>query len=371
MNVIKEKIVIIEDDKGIIDVLTTLCLLNKINVFFAETGNEGIKLIKSLNPDLIICDIKLSDMLGYEVLKEVRSSQKHFKIPFVFLSAFADPDDIRKGMDLGADDYLTKPFTNATLLQTIHSRILIKKKQLRLESIQQEEQWLSVFSSNFNHEFLTPLNGIINSINLIAKSGKSLDPHVFEELLNSVFTSGYRMKRNTQKLIIHTYLGLGKVANPGLQYISNLSDLLLDSLAQLKRQYANQIMPIEITLAEKSSSSYKLGNYEYIKFLFEELLENAYKFNRNDSLITSSLSAINEDGFLFEINNQCDENLVVNTNDISPFKKFHDAMDKNGLGIGLNNCLAICQLLNYDMDVKCKDGQFKVSIKIKLMLLIK
>jgi DNA-binding response OmpR family regulator len=104
-----------------------------------------------------------------------KATHKHIKYHLLFLSAFADPMDIRKGMDLGADDYLTKPFTSQTLLKTIESRLNIKKKNDVMDTTNENEKWLSFFSGNFNHEFMTPLNGIINSIELMKKYVSKID----------------------------------------------------------------------------------------------------------------------------------------------------------------------------------------------------
>jgi CheY-like chemotaxis protein len=167
----KEKIVVIEDDPGVIKVMKGLFPFLKINSLFAVNGNDGINLINETIPDLVICDIMLPDIQGYDVLTAIKSNSKTYKIPFIFLSAFAEPVDIRKGMDLGADDYLTKPFTSATLLKTIEARLEIKKRNDQIDSAEENEKWLNLFGNNFNHEFMTPLHGIINSVELMRLNG--------------------------------------------------------------------------------------------------------------------------------------------------------------------------------------------------------
>lgn len=113
-------VLVIEDDAGISKMLRSIFSIAKVNAVFAENGTQGLALLKQHNVGMILCDIMLPDIIGYDILKQVRVAQQTGKldryIPFVFLTAFADPADVKRGMDAGADDYLTKPFAVAKLL---------------------------------------------------------------------------------------------------------------------------------------------------------------------------------------------------------------------------------------------------------------
>lgn len=91
-----ELVLVIEDDPGIAHVLETILKLNNINVIVANNGSLGLKYIKAEKPQIILCDIMLPDMLGYDILKIVKQDNETYKIPFIFLTAFADPADVRK-----------------------------------------------------------------------------------------------------------------------------------------------------------------------------------------------------------------------------------------------------------------------------------
>ena len=122
-----ELVLVIEDDPGIAHVLETILNLNNINVIVANNGSLGLQYIKEKKPQIILCDIMLPDMLGYDVLKIVKDDNEKYKIPFIFLTAFADPSDVRRGMNEGADDYITKPFTSETIIKAIQSRLEIQR----------------------------------------------------------------------------------------------------------------------------------------------------------------------------------------------------------------------------------------------------
>ena len=89
----------------------------------APDGRAGIQLARDFLPNLILCDITMPEMDGFEVLRDLRSNPLTANIPFVFLTAQADRASLRQGMALGADDYVTKPFTSDELLAAIHTRL--------------------------------------------------------------------------------------------------------------------------------------------------------------------------------------------------------------------------------------------------------
>ena len=98
----------------------------------AENGKEGVQKARTLHPDLIICDIMMPEMDGYETLYLLSKNEETRNIPFIFLSAKAEKGDARKGMNLGADDYLTKPFEEMELLHAIETR-LKRSEELKKE----------------------------------------------------------------------------------------------------------------------------------------------------------------------------------------------------------------------------------------------
>ncbi len=117
------KILIIEDNEDVRENTADLLELSGYEVSTSPEGESGIRKAHSFGPDLIICDIMMPGLDGYQVLEALQQDRKTAGIPFVFLSAKADRTDIRKGMNLGADDYLTKPFEEHELLEAINSRL--------------------------------------------------------------------------------------------------------------------------------------------------------------------------------------------------------------------------------------------------------
>ncbi|HEU5289040.1 MAG TPA: response regulator, partial [Cyclobacteriaceae bacterium] len=112
----KTKIVLIEDNPEIRDNTQELLEIAGYQVLAAQNGKEGVTLTQKEKPDLIICDVMMPELDGYGVLHILNKDEKTAGIPFIFLTAKTEKADVRKGMDLGADDYLTKPFERTDLL---------------------------------------------------------------------------------------------------------------------------------------------------------------------------------------------------------------------------------------------------------------
>jgi len=119
----KQKILVIEDNIDIRENIVELLSLSGYEIIEAEDGREGAKLALQELPDLILCDIMMPAIDGYGVLHILSKHRETYNIPFVFLTAKAEKDDMRKGMTLGADDYITKPFDETDLLTAIENRL--------------------------------------------------------------------------------------------------------------------------------------------------------------------------------------------------------------------------------------------------------
>lgn len=119
----KKKVLLIEDDKIVRENTSEILALANYDVACAENGKKGVELAKKHIPDIIICDILMPVLDGYGVLQIISNNPALEHIPFIFLTAKTHHDDLRKGMDLGADDYIYKPFEESELLRAIETRL--------------------------------------------------------------------------------------------------------------------------------------------------------------------------------------------------------------------------------------------------------
>lgn len=124
----KKKILIIEDNADIRESSVEILELAGYEVLEADNGKTGVELAQQQLPDMILCDIMMPELDGYGVLYLLSKNEETDNIPFIFLTAKAERGDVRKGMEMGADDYLTKPFDDMELLNAIESRFNKKGK---------------------------------------------------------------------------------------------------------------------------------------------------------------------------------------------------------------------------------------------------
>lgn len=123
------KILIIEDNDNIRENVIEILELSGYEVFAAENGKKGVELALKIIPDIVLCDIMMPELDGYGVIHILHKNPETQAIPIIFLTAKAERTDIRKGMELGVDDYLTKPFDDLELLRAIEARL--KKKEMQ------------------------------------------------------------------------------------------------------------------------------------------------------------------------------------------------------------------------------------------------
>lgn len=354
----EELVVVIEDDPGISHVLETILKLNDINAVVANNGTLGLKYIKEKKPQIILCDIMLPDMTGYDILNIVKQDNTTYKIPFIFLTAFADPSDVRKGMNEGADDYITKPFTSDTIINALKSRLEIHKN---IESKRKSEMalsWPSILSSNFNSEYMKPLNGIIDGANILINDAHELSNEMAQKASSEISTASYSLIRNIQKLMIYSKLQLNEGFNYPEHIIPNLSIILNDAIKKLQLVFHDN--PIEFKSSIDEILNVK-GNFEIIKYLFDEIIGNALKYGTG--AIRVNLTQNDKGGVLFEVSNRCNTLRKFSTSDIKPYRRFHGDND-NTLGIGLANCVKICDLYGYEFNVQCESNIMYVSVEI-------
>jgi len=151
-----KKILLIEDEENVRENILELLEAAGFEVIEAKNGYIGIDLAKAREPDLILCDVMMPEIDGFGVLTALRQDSVMASIPFIFLTAKATKTDFRQGMEMGADDYITKPFTRAELLGAIVSRL---KKQAAVQQRYNTELLKAKEQLNYliHHDSLTNL----------------------------------------------------------------------------------------------------------------------------------------------------------------------------------------------------------------------
>lgn len=162
---VPQKILLIDDDDHITRVAALFLRRNGFEVFVAGSGEDGVRAASECLPDLVVCDLEMPRMSGFDVLASLRQDVRFAEVPFVFLTGRIAPQDIREGMNVGADDYLTKPMDPEELLRTIKAR-LARARALRQSQAQQTERAMRMFAEVV-HDLRDPLFAVLGYANLL------------------------------------------------------------------------------------------------------------------------------------------------------------------------------------------------------------
>src|SRR5581483_4829583 len=202
-----KKILVIDDEEWLREMIQLALRQKGYEVIEADNGEAGIELAKKHVPDLILCDVNMDKVDGYLTLSSLRNQPSTAAIPFILMTGLADNAGLRHGMELGADDYLPKPFTIEALYAPVDTRL--KKAQALSE---EAEKKLSELRDNISmmlpHELRTPLNGILAYGEILATDAATLKPEEIAEMGQTIHESGKRLERLVENFLIYSQIEL-------------------------------------------------------------------------------------------------------------------------------------------------------------------
>lgn len=330
-------ILIIDDDPEICKLIKEILNRQNFQVLTAVDGDIGLALARQYYPDLILCDIQMQAINGYEVLQQLRTDHNMVAIPFVFLTGRASTQDIRAGLASGADDYLVKPFSSEELLATVKVR-LRQREQLKAFYSQSLDQLRRNIAIALPHEFRTPLVGILGASSFLLNAHRDLEPALVDELLADIHTSGQRLHDLIQKFLYFVRL-------QGLEQTKDVSFVpMLGGIPELVRAVNEKVMrpagreadfQTEITVGAIAMRATDLET------LLRELLENAVKFSQSGTLIHLKITQV-EQSCQIEITDQGLGMTAEQISQIGAYQQFdRERQEQQGMGLGL----AIAQLI--------------------------
>lgn len=272
------KILVIDDEAAMLQLLTKALEFSGYEVVGTASGQSGIELSQTEKPDLVLCDVGLLDLSGYEVLKAIRAQADTHNIPVVLITGLADLQGMREGMRLGADDYVPKPFDVDELLALIRSR-LRKADDLRHEAEEKAKKLRSHISMMLPHELLSPLSGIIGLADILREEAGTAKPAEAAEIGRDIQRSGERLHRLIRNFLIYSQLELLTVEP--------------DRVESLRRAMPCQFRKIVTEVAERTAERHdRRGDLvlkpatgevamsdQHLTKLCEELIDNAFKFS--------------------------------------------------------------------------------------------
>lgn len=199
------RVLIIEDEKELLNDMADVLQMENFDVATAHDGANGIVAALSNHPDIILCDIMMPRLDGYQVLKALRAHEDTRLVPFIFMTAKTDRSDMRVGMQLGADDYITKPFAYDEMLNAIEAQM---EKARAITNLQQQkfEQIRDLVTRFLPHEFRTPLTTILGYSEMMLQDATSRDDHSDAARASYILEAGKKLHRIVENYLLFTEL---------------------------------------------------------------------------------------------------------------------------------------------------------------------
>ena len=348
-----QKILIVDDNEKNIQVVANVLAENNYDIDYALNGQDALNLINSYDFTLILLDIMMPGMDGFEVCKRIKNNPEKNEIPIIFLTAKTDVDSIQKAFDNGGVDYLNKPFNSKELLARVKTHVALKTSKDKLkdtnkwleEKVAERTQELdtankklleldkakSQFINIISHEIRTPLNGIIGGLSLLKDSGLAEEA---ESLVGILDLSAARLEAFSKKALDISLFNLYHKKMLKLENV-NINDYILEILNTLedekegKEIYFNNMFNADVSTMKVDA------NYFY-KCLYN-IIHNAIKFSPDKSSIT--IETINKNHHL--IINIKDEGIGFDNgfliNDVEAFNNKNHVDNSPGLGLFLSN----------------------------------
>lgn len=346
-------VLIIEDQSDVRENIEAILGLEGYETLTAENGVIGLELAKKSRPDLILCDVMMPKLDGYGVLEELRQSASTASIPFIFLTAKAERNSLRSAMELGADDYLTKPFTLEELLNAIAAR-LAKHSAIEADVAQELNQLRSNITRSLPHELLTPLNGILASADLLISCYGSLDTEEILSSLADIKLSGQRLHRLIQNFLLFAELELiattperAKAWQNRLSQVVH-SKTVIQTIAETVAQQVERAEDLSLNLEEEVIGISEVD----LSKITEEIINNAFKFSQKGTPVVVS-STVSDGHFLLSISDRGRGMAPEQIDKIGAYMQFERKLyEQQGSGLGLIIAKRITELYG---------GQFKIQ----------
>ena len=359
-----KRILVIDDEAWLREMVNMALAQKGYEVLEAENGAAGIEIAQKSLPDLILCDVNMDKVDGYLTLSSLRKEPSTASIPFILMTGLADHAGMRHGMELGADDYLPKPFTIDGLYAAVEAR-LKKAQMVREEAEKKLADLRDNISMMLPHELRTPLNGILAYGEILSTDAATLSASEVAEMGQVIHESGKRLERLIENFLIYAQLELTgtdqqKVNALRKKLTASPKPIIEDhARAQAKVAHREQDLVLELTDHPLPISE------EYLSKIVDELVQNAFKFSQPGSRVmvtlldfpgTSTLTVTNWGrGFSTE-----------HITRVGAYMQFERKMhEQQGLGLGLSIAKRLTELHGGTLTIESERGA-RTAVAVRL-----
>ncbi len=359
-----QKILVIDDEDDYRAMIAVTLKMAGYDISEATDGLDGLAAVKMHHPDLVLCDIKMPKMDGYTLLGTLKEDSECAAIPFIFLTGNTAKNDMRQGMQLGADDYLTKPFTSEELITAVKTRLIRKKGLQKYYESQFEDIKTSIVMS-LPHEFRTPLHAILGYAQIL-KEESGLPAEDVKEMGAFIYKSGQRLHHLLENMILFGELQFwmndqNTIATMRRESITLLREVIR-SASQQEAASQKRADSIRITVKD---SPVQISSMHLTKIM-EELINNSLKFSASGTKIYIS-SEDTDDEVTITIRDEGRGMSSEQIGKVTAFQQFERRHhEQQGAGLGLTIAKTLTELYGGSLTIESTE-KIGTTVKIKLL----
>ncbi len=348
--------ILVIDDEPMAREMLSECLRYDYEVATAEDGAAGVELANSFRPDLVICDVSMPRMDGFSVLAQFQKIDLMADVPFIFLSGAGDPITVRQGMVLGADDFLTKPFSVRELLSVVKSRLDRRVRRQEIVNKAMDERRLNVTAA-LPHKLRTAVMIMEGYAHRVLEDSDKIDP-VQRDMLEAICQKAARLRHMAEKYLwyLRTYL-------PGSESSESITpdpDRIIQQIAFEIAQRCNRLTDLDMYL---EAASLQIRD-DYLHRLVEEIIENAFKFSTLGTPVTV-WGAVKGREYLITVSNWGREISPEQIERIGGFMQFdRQKYEQQGTGLGLIIAKRLSELSGGRLDIASADSKTTVAVTL-------
>jgi two-component system sensor histidine kinase/response regulator len=352
-------VLVVEDEPTILEIIAFLLEEEQLRVLQAHDGETALSLLETVQPDLIISDVKMPGMDGFTLCRHVRDQPTLSHVPFIFLTGKGDRADVRRGMKLGADDYLTKPFEPEELLSTV---------QVRLRRAAEAQAAIARASTDLQddiiraltHEFRTPLSLIMGYTDLMEASGQEMSEKDFQAVLQGLHEGSRRLMSLVEDFLLLSRLRTGWIDRDLAQHPPSplRPDQVVHSVAaQAQAQAADKNVSLAIDCASPDLAV-SISHW-HLREIIRRLVDNAIKFSNS---LGGQVKLITRQEAGYWVLSVTDDGIGIHQEALSsifePFNQIDRAqMEQQGTGVGLTIVRGLVEVHDGRIEVQSTPGR--------------
>lgn len=355
------KVLIVDDVQLNLDLMKEILSEQGYMIATAKNGKSAIAKAKAHKFDLILLDIVLPDIDGFEVCSHLKSNPQTQDIPIIFLTAKKEKDSIIKGFQLGAVDYIPKPFSKEELVARVNFHLTLRKTQNELihskEMAEAADKAKSTFLANMSHEIRTPMNGIVGMIDILKRTQLSGEQLEFLDIIE--------ISAENLLLILNDILDFTKI-EAGQIILDNVRFYLKYEVGEVVKMFKDKVEQKNLTFSyhiDPKIPEMLIGDPLRLKQVMINLCKNSIKFT-NDGFVKIRIEAVSSSDSKIRIKFEVEDSGIGISpeNQLKLFKSFTQAdatttRKFNGSGLGLAISKNLVELMNGNIGIISEEGK--------------